>query len=94
MRHKIILTEEQESEIKILCNPTTGFHRIKSVELIINEVFVNVPYNGLFIITIDSGDDLIMDGVISIPKDDIRYEFLMNWIIPKIREHKLEEIGI
>lgn len=128
MRYKIILTSEQNTELKeIIENWNAKFQsgnvipghggvfllnrneQILSVELIRNEVYHNVPWDGLFILTIDKGapffsqatyhnqmggDLLNTNSTISVAKGDNRYELLMNWMTPKIRDEKLDEIGI
>ena len=40
------------------------------------------------------GDLLNTNSTISVAKGDNRYELLMNWMTPKIREQKLDEIGL
>lgn len=128
MRYKIILTSEQNTELKeIIENWNAKFQsgnvipghggvfllnrneQILSVELIRNEVYHNVPWDGLFILTINKGapffsqatyhnqmggDLLNTNSTISVAKGDNRYELLMNWMAPKIREQKLDEIGL
>ncbi len=119
MRYKIILTSEQNTELKkIIENWNAKFQsgnvipghggvfllnrneQILSLELIRHEVYHNVPWDGLFILTIDKGhiqmdgDLLNRNSTISVAKGDNRYELLMNWMAPKIREQKLDEIGI
>ena len=128
MRYKIILTSEQNTELKeIIENWNAKFQsgnvipghggvfllnrneQILSVELIRHEVFHNVPWDGLFILTINKGapffsqatyhnqmggDLLNTNSTISVAKGDNRYELLMNWMTPKIRDEKLDEIGI
>lgn len=120
MRYKIILTSEQNTELKeIIENWNAKFQsgnwnskfsgnvipghggvfllnrneQILSLELIRHEVYQNVPWEGLFILTINKGHDQ-MCGAISVAKGDNRYELLMNWMTPKIREQKLDEIGL
>ena len=128
MRYKIILTSEQNTELKEIIeiwnakfqsgNVIPGHggvfllnrnEQILSVELIRNEVYHNVPWDGLFILTINKGapffsqatyhnqmlgDLLNTNSTISVAKGDNRYELLMNWMTPKIREQKLDEIGL
>jgi hypothetical protein len=136
MRYKIILTSEQNTELKeIIENWNAKFQsgnwnskfsgnvipghggvfllnrneQILSVELIRHEVFHNVSWDGLFILTINKGapffsqatyhnqmggDLLNTNSTISVAKGDNRYELLMNWMAPKIREQKLDEIGL